>query len=208
MARFSFPSPLYCITDRALSRGRSNLAVAAALMDAGVRILQYREKVIGMRERYDECREIRAITRAHRALFIVNDDIGLALACGADGIHVGQHDLPVDAVRRAVGKKMIIGLSIENSAQLDIAALHADYFGVGPVFATATKDDAAPPLGLDGLRECVAKAKRPVVAIGGIKEMNVRSVLDTGAQCAAIISDIVGAEDIGMKIEGVLKEVG
>ncbi|MEK6797177.1 MAG: thiamine phosphate synthase [Spirochaetota bacterium] len=205
MKRFEFPSPLYCITDRTLSLGRSNLLVASALMDAGVRILQYREKTLSPRERYAECREIRALAKMHHALFIVNDDIGLALAVSADGVHVGQHDLPADAVRRAVGTKMIVGLSIENVHQLaDSAADAADYFGVGPVFATATKDDAAPPLGLEGLRECVKKAKRPMVAIGGIKEANVRSVMGTGAQCAAIISDIVGAEDIGEKVGRIL----
>ncbi|MBI4976227.1 MAG: thiamine phosphate synthase [Spirochaetes bacterium] len=202
--KFAFPSPLYCITDESLSRGRDNISVIRMMLSAGVKIIQYREKNKSMRDKYTECVLIRRLTADAKALFIVNDDIHLALAVHADGVHIGQHDMPCDVVRGLV-TDMILGLSIETAAQLnDPAASSADYFGVGPVFSTATKPDAAAPLGLEGLTGIVRMTDKPVVAIGGIKESNMTDILKTGAHCAAVISDIVGADDIPAKIKRLL----
>lgn len=196
---------IYGVTDRGLSRGRSNREVVQAMLDAGVEIIQYREKELTTRQKYAECREIRELCAARKACFIVNDDIELALAVAADGIHIGQDDLPAEKTRELVGEEMIIGLSTITREQADEAeaAGVADYLGVGPVYDTATKKDAAAAVGLEYLDYVVRHCRTPVVAIGGIKESNAAEVVKHGVNCAAIISDIVGAEDIGEKIRAI-----
>ncbi len=200
---------IYGVTASELSRGRSNGEVVRQMLECGVKIIQYREKTLSMREKYTECREIRQLCRQFDACFIVNDDVSLALAVKADGVHVGQSDLSPEAVREIVGEDMIIGLSITEPEQIKDAIKSGvvDYFGVGPIFATATKPDAAMPFGLPGLKKCASFCRLPIVAIGGIKEANVASVIDNGADCAAIIGDIVGSADIPAKINAIRAEI-
>jgi thiamine-phosphate pyrophosphorylase len=144
-----------------------------------------------------ECLEIRRLTRAADVLFIVNDYVEIALLAEADGIHVGQDDLPVPDVRRLVGPDMLIGLSTHAPEQARAAAsLGADYIGVGPIFSTQTKADVVDPVGFDYLDHAVAHAGLPIVAIGGIKKHNIAEVARHGARCFALVTEIVGAPDI------------
>jgi thiamine-phosphate pyrophosphorylase len=151
--------------------------------------------------KYEECLQLRAMTREAGAAFIVNDDIDLALLTGADGVHVGQEDLPVEAVRALVGEGMAVGLSTHSPAQARAAvSLGADYIGVGPIFATRTKEDVCAPVGFEYLDFVVRNIDLPFVAIGGIKEHNIKEVAGHGARCMALVTEITAAEDIRGKI--------
>lgn len=193
---------LYCLTDSKLSRGRDNLTIVEQMLSAGVRVVQYREKDRSQLAMYKECLAIRDLTHSFGATFIVNDDIALAMAVCADGVHVGQDDLPVPAVRLLVGESMLIGLSTHTPEQAQAAVCSgADYIGVGPVYSTLTKKDVGDPVGLfyvDYVAKNIALAS---VAIGGINAVNVAEVIRHGADCAAMISDIVSATDIGQQIQ-------
>jgi thiamine-phosphate pyrophosphorylase len=193
---------LYGLTAEKFSLGRSNQDVVRAMLDAGVRIIQYREKSKKMGEKYAECQALRNMTREYGAAFIVNDDIDLALLVDADGVHVGQEDLPVAAVRRLVGPDVAIGLSTHAPDQARAAMLAgADYIGVGPIFSTRTKEDVCAPVGLDYLDFVASEIPRPFVAIGGIKAHNLAEVLARGGRCAALVTEIVGAQDIAATVD-------
>ncbi len=195
---------LYGITDSRLSLGRSVTEVVGALLDAGVRIIQYREKNKYAGEMLEECRALRELTARAGACFIVNDHVDIAMICGADGVHVGQEDLPVPEVRRLVGPEMIIGLSTHKPEQARAALEQgADYIGVGPIYATKTKVDVVAPVTLDYLDWVVANQTLPFVAIGGIKAHNIAEVVAHGAACCALVSEFVGAEDIGGSVRAV-----
>lgn len=195
---------LYGITAGEYSLGRSNPEVVRQLLEAGIKVIQYREKERKIGEQYRECLEIRQLTREYEACLIVNDHIDLALAVGADGIHLGQDDLPVDQARKLVGEQMIIGLSTHSPEQADAAvAAGADYIGVGPIFKTFTKKDVCDPVNLSYLDYVVAHHSIPHVAIGGIKEGNVAEVARHGARCIAMVTELVGAVDIGAKVRAV-----
>ncbi len=192
---------LYAITAEKMSRGRSNTEVVAQMLAAGIRFLQYREKEKSARDMYEECRALRQMTRAAGASFIIDDFVDLALAVDADGVHIGQTDLPPAAVRQLVGPTKVIGLSTHNLEQLqaanDLGNL-VDYIGVGPVFPTRTKVTAA--VGLDYVRQAAHSSLLPYVAIGGIKEHNIAAVAEAGADTVAVVSGIVGAVDIDASI--------
>ena len=192
---------IYALTDSRLSLGRPVLEVARALLGAGVRLIQYREKRLPAGAMLEECRELRRMTREAGACFIVNDHVDIAMLVEADGVHVGQDDLPVAGVRRLVGAEMIIGLSTHSPDQARAAvAAGADYIGVGPIFATRTKEDVVAPVGFSYLDWVVANIRLPFVAIGGIKEWNAADVAAHGADCCALVSALVGAENIGAAV--------
>ncbi|WP_165176496.1 thiamine phosphate synthase [Desulfovibrio sp. ZJ369] len=195
---------LYALTDARLSLGRPLADVAQALLDAGVRILQYREKKLKAGQMLEECRLLRRLTREAGACFIVNDHIDIAMLVEADGVHIGQEDLPLPEVRRLVGPKMIIGLSTHTPDQARAAvAAGADYIGVGPIFATQTKEDVVDPVGFGYLDWVAANISVPFVAIGGIKAQNIGEVVRHGAQCCALVSELVGAPDIRERVAAV-----
>lgn len=151
---------------------------------------------------YEECLALRAMTQETGALFIINDHLDLALAVGADGVHIGQDDLPLSTVRELVGPDLLIGVSTHSPAQAQAAVKDgADYIGVGPLFATHTKIDVCDPVGLDYLDYVVKNLKIPFVAIGGIKEHNLAEVIKTGARTVALVTEIVGNPDIPGKIK-------
>ncbi len=192
---------LYGLTAEKFSLGRDNEEVARAMLDGGIRIVQYREKTKKMGRKYEECLRLRSMTREAGAAFIINDDIDLALLVGADGVHVGQEDLPVTAVRSLVGGNMAIGLSTHAPEEARAAAvLGADYIGVGPIFATSTKEDVCAPVGLEYLDFVANGIDLPFVAIGGIKEHNLSEVVARGARCVALVTEITGARDIEGRI--------
>lgn len=193
---------IYGITAEEYSLGRSNIAVVQEMVDAGIKIIQYREKEKSMRQKYLECLKLREITRQAGAFFIINDHVDLALLVEADGVHLGQDDLPPEAVRKLTGERMFIGLSTHSPVQAveAVQSKVVDYIGVGPIFATATKKDVCAPVGIEYLDYVVKNIKLPFVAIGGIKEHNLPEVLGHGARCIAMVTEIVGAKDIRTKV--------
>ena len=191
---------IYALTDSRQSLGRPTLEVVGRMLAAGIKLLQYREKDQPAGARLAECQAIREMTRRAGCAFIVNDHVDLALLCEADGVHVGQEDLPLAAVRRLVGRGRIIGVSTHRRIEAEAAiAGGADYIGVGPLFATATKKTTR-PVGLAYLEEIVSFCPIPFTAIGGVNELTLPEVLRRGARCCAIVSDITLAEDIPAKI--------
>ena len=188
---------LYVVTGMEFSGGRPYRDVINACIEGGAGIIQLREKNWPVSRVVQVGREVRDITRKNGVLFIVNDRVDLALALEADGVHVGQEDLPLQVVRKLVGSKLIVGVSAGTPEQaLEAERNGADYIGVGPVFPTETKKDARPPRGLEILGQIRQAVSLPMYAIGGIKLHNVASVIRAGADGAAVISAVVGAADI------------
>lgn len=202
MARnYRFTTDLYCITAEEHSVGRSNIEIVKEMIAADIKIIQYREKDKKMKAKYEECQVIREMTRDAGVTFIVNDDIELAILVKADGVHIGQDDLPIEKVRELVGEEMIIGLSTHSPQQAQDAVLRgADYIGVGPIFKTATKKDVCQPVGFEYLDYVIQHIKIPFVAIGGIKVHNIPEVAQRGAACIAVVTDITSAPDIKARI--------
>lgn len=199
---------IYGITSESHSMGRTNVEVVRTMLDAGVRLIQYREKEKEMGEQYNECMEIRQLTRAVGAGFIVNDHPDLALMAAADGVHIGQKDPPLEAVRKLVGPSMVIGLSVRSPEQArDAVRRGADYLGVGPVYHTATKKDASDPVGFACIDYLAGTADIPFAAIGGIKAHNVAEVISHGASCVCLVSEIVGASDITATIKKIRQTI-
>ncbi len=199
---------LYCLTAEEYSLGRSNIDVVGQMIDAGVKLIQYREKEKSMKEKYNECTQIRKMTQTAGVFFIVNDHVDLAMVVDADGIHVGQEDLPVSEIRRITGGKMAIGLSTHSVDQAkDAVEKGVDYIGVGPVFKTTTKKDVCDPVGFGYLEYVVNNIDIPFVAIGGIKENNVGDIIKRGARCVAMVTEIVGANDIGKTINTIRNKI-
>lgn len=198
-------TPIYTITAESMSNGRDNIEVVGKMLQAGIKFIQYREKEKQGLDRYNECLKLRQMTREAGAVFIIDDFVDLAMAVDADGVHIGQTDLPPQVVRRLIGDDKIIGLSTHGEAQLQKANELGDiidYIGVGPVFATQTKKTAT-PVGFSYVEYAVRNSKHPFVAIGGIKEHNICDVAAHGAKTFAIVSEIVGADDIVGKIKSI-----
>ena len=190
-----FPTPLYVILDRAAARGRELPALLEAVLAGGGRVVQLREKTMPMAELFPLARTLRERCRRAGALFIVNDRADLALALGADGLHVGQEDLPAAAARRILRPGMILGVSTHDEPQARRAREDgADYIAVGSIFPTGTKTGFQ-LVGLDLLRELRPRLGVPVVAIGGITEANAAQVMEAGADAAAVISAVCGTPD-------------
>lgn len=161
---------------------------AAELIAGGISLLQYRNKSGNGRRMLDEARALRELN----AKLIMNDRADLCLAASFDGVHVGQDDLSPAAVRSVIGDKLILGVSTHNPEQVRAAELTAaDYIAVGPVFATGSKLNPDPVIGLDGVRLARSLTSKPLVAIGGITRQNCRSVIEAGADCVAVISDLI-----------------
>ncbi|MBM6832452.1 thiamine phosphate synthase [Megamonas hypermegale] len=198
-------NPIYTITAEAMSNGRDNIEVVGQMLKAGIKFIQYREKTKPALDRYNECLKLRQMTRDNGAIFIIDDFIDLAIAVDADGVHIGQTDLPAQVVRQLIGNDKIIGLSTHSEEQLQKANMLGDiidYIGVGPVYATQTKKNAV-PVGFSYVEYATKNSKHPFVAIGGIKEHNICDVAAHGAKTFAIVSEIVGADDIVGKINSI-----
>jgi thiamine-phosphate pyrophosphorylase len=191
------PLDLYLVTDRRLSGPRGVEAMVAAAVRGGVTSVQLRDDDTPTPDLVVLARRLEALLGPSGVPMIVNNRLDVALEVDADGVHVGQADTPVDEVRAQLGSAAILGLSITDPAQL--AAVDpggVDYLGVGPVFATGTKPDAAPAMGLDGLRACRrAAGGLPIVAIGGINATNAAEVVAAGADGVAVVSALCAADD-------------
>ena len=187
---------LYLVTDRGLSRGRPTPEIVRAAVRGGVTCVQLREKTCSTREFIAEALAVRDFLKWRGVPLIINDRVDVALAVGADGVHLGQGDLPLAEARAILGESKLIGISAE-SLRDAVAAENAgaDYLGVSPIFATPTKTDTAAPLGLEGLRAIRRQVKLPLVAIGGLNAGNAAAVIGGGADGVAVVSAIVAADD-------------
>jgi thiamine-phosphate pyrophosphorylase len=186
---------LYVIVDPQACRGRAAVDVARMALEGGARVIQWRDKLRDKGDQLVDARAIVALGRGSGAICIINDHADLALATGAHGVHLGQHDLPVDAVRAIVGAEMIIGASTNSAAEARAAAAAgADYVAVGAIFFTETKDNTR-PADVARIREVKAAVRVPLVAIGGINALNIASVIEAGAGAAAVITAVCAADD-------------
>lgn len=186
---------LYLVTDRGLARGRTTAEIVRAAVAGGVTCVQLREKNGPTRLFVEEARLVRDVLAGTGVPLIINDRVDVALAVGADGLHLGQTDMSL-ADARAIAPGLIIGVSVENPEQALLAQTQgADYLGLSPVFSTPTKTDTAPPLGLDGVALIRSRASVPMVGIGGIGPGNAAQVLRAGCDGVAVVSAIVAASD-------------
>jgi len=187
---------LYLVTDRRLAGPRSLDDVVRAALRGGVAAIQLREKECPTRDFVDLARALKAILAPAGVPLIVNDRVDVALAACADGVHIGQSDMQYGDVRRLLGPDAIIGLSVETPEQAQRAAsFDVDYLGVGPIFPTPTKTDAAPAWGIEGLAALRSASRHVLVAIGGIHRENAGDVIRAGADGIAVVSAICAAED-------------
>lgn len=203
--RIAIPKGVYGITGDNFAHGKSNLECVKAMIEGGIKIIQYRDKTKSIKEKVKEAKEIRELCRKHGVVFIVNDHIDIALLVDADGVHIGQDDMSPADVRKLIGNNKIIGLSTHSEEQGMKAYLDpdVDYIGVGPIFPTTTKDTA--PVGLEYLEYVVKNLHLPFTAIGGIKEHNLHEIISRGAKNVCLVSDIVGAPDIAKKVRELQK---
>lgn len=185
---------LYLVTDRSLSMGRSLEEIVSEAVAGGVTIVQLREKETPTGEFVELAQRLKEILGPYKVPLIINDRVDVALAVDADGVHIGQSDMPYEIARKLLGPDKIIGLSVENMDDLLRAnELDVDYVGISPVFSTSTKTDTAPPFGIDGLKEAVRLSVHPTVGIGGMNRDTVAEVIQTGCDGIAVVSAISSA---------------
>jgi len=205
---FSIPR-LYAIIAPARAGGRSPVTVARELLSAGVRLIQFRDKQASSRQLYETCVEFKALLRDSGCSLVVNDRADVARAVDAEGVHLGQDDLPVEMARRVLAPDKWIGFSthsLDQVAEADRST--ADYIAFGPIFPTASKENPDPVVGLEGLRQARRATGKPLVAIGGITLQNAREVLAAGADSLAVIGDLLNAPDIGGRAREFLRVLG
>lgn len=196
---FAQSNLLYLITDRTIAR-LSHTQIVRKALRAGVRTVQLREKNMSGKDLYKEALAIKEIVKKYGATLIINDYVDVAKAVDADGVHLGQEDMPVEEARIILGNRKVIGASTHSLAQaLGAERAGADYIGFGPVFRTSTKN-AGRPKGIDGLKKIRKRIHIPVVAIGGITWENINEVLKSGADACAIVSGIL-AGDINANVK-------
>lgn len=182
---------VYFITSRDF--GRTHEEIAEMAFSGGVKTIQFRDKNMKSGEMLKTAQRLRDLSDDYEATLIINDRVDIALASDADGVHVGQEDIPAKEVRRVF--EGIVGVSVHNVKEAVEAEQYADYLGAGPVFATTTKKDASTPIGLPGLKEIVDAVSIPVVAIGSINPKNISDVLEVGVDGIAVISAIAAAKE-------------
>ncbi|SFL77408.1 thiamine phosphate synthase [Candidatus Frackibacter sp. WG13] len=198
---------LYVITNQSISQGKSNLEVVKEDIAGGADIIQLREKNMSAKELVAMGIELKKITARKGIPLIVNDRVDIALAINANGVHLGQDDLPIKEARKILGRDKIIGISTHSLEQAKEAEANgADYIGVGPVFATQTKPDYT-PVGLDLVKKVSNEVNIPFVAIGGIKIDNVGQVLNVGVDRVAVVSGIVAADNVKLATKGYYEKI-
>lgn len=199
---------LYLVTDRNFLNGRSLKECVEDSIKGGVTLVQVREKDVSSRQFYNIAKEVQEVTSKYNVPLIINDRIDIALAINADGVHLGQSDMPIEIARKILGKDKIIGISAGNIEEaLEAQNKGADYLGLGTTFFTGTKKDINKPIGLDGLKELTKNIKIPSVAIGGINETNSKSVMETGVNGISVISAILNNDDIKTATENLYNKL-
>lgn len=197
---------LYAVTDRAFAKKQTLYEQVNSAIRGGITMLQLREKELSEAEFLKEAEKIKPLCRANDIPFIINDDVDVAVKCGADGVHIGQNDMAAEKVRQIIGDDMILGVSAQTTEQaVKAEEAGADYLGVGAVFPTSTKSDAL-SVSYETLKEICASVSIPVVAIGGICAENIKELSGSGIDGVALVSAIFGAEDIERECE-ILKKL-
>lgn len=200
---------LYAIIDPVQAGGGAALQVAETLLSAGVRLIQLRDKQASTRDLFEQARLVAVCVRSENGIFILNDRADVARAAGADGVHVGQEDLPVELARQILGEGKWVGYSTHVLAQVvEADKSSADYIAFGPIFPTASKARPDPVVGLEGLREARQATGKPLVAIGGITLQNARQVIEAGADSVAVIRGLLEAPDLAKRAQEFLKVLG
>lgn len=203
--KFTFPNSLYAIADTLGRAELSYLTLAEQLCAGGARLIQLRVKDLPSRDFLTLAQQVRAVCHHYGCVLIINDRADIALAVDAEGVHVGQEDLPLAAARKVLGSRKIVGVSTHNPAQAQAADRDgADYIGFGPVFGTTTKATGYSARGLEQLREIRSLVRLPIVAIGGITTDRAPATLAAGADAVAMISDLVLAADVAKKVQETL----
>lgn len=189
---------LYLVTDRGLACGRSTLEIVKAAVQGGVTCVQLRDKECSTLDFIEQARTVKDFLKARGVPLVINDRVDVALAVEADGVHLGQTDMPLEIAKKILGSSMFIGISAESLEDaLEAEKGGADYLGVSPIYATPTKTDTAPALGLEGLRDIRKAVNIPLVGIGGLNPGNAPAVIRNGADGVAVVSAIVAADDPG-----------
>ncbi len=199
---------LYLVTDRGLSRGRTNFQVIKKAVEGGVKVVQLREKEATTRDFLNEARAVREFCGDNNVTFIINDRIDIALAVDADGVHVGQDDMPIEYARRILGDEKIIGVSafdVNEAREAEKAG--ANYIGVSPIYTTPTKPELDKGVGLEGLKRIRQAVEIPLVAIGGLGPSNAYDVMIAGADGIAVVSAIVSADDPAASARAIKTEI-
>jgi thiamine-phosphate pyrophosphorylase len=190
---------LYLVTDTTMCGDRGVPETVRRAVAGGVTAVQVRDPQASGKRLCELVAQVRDVLADTGVPVLVNDRLDVALVSGADGVHLGQSDLPVEDARRVAGEGLVIGLSVSDATELavarDLPPGTVDYLGIGPVFDTPTKPDASAALGLDGLRELVADTSKPAVAIGGVKADNAAEVVRTGVAGLCVVSEICAADD-------------
>ena len=202
---------VYLVTDRGMCRNRPLQDVVLKAVQGGVSCVQLREKDLSTRDFIGEAVAVKKILVPFHVPLIINDRVDVALACGADGVHLGQQDMPYAMARKLMGDQAIIGLSVETWEEVEsVEKLDVNYIGVSPVFATPTKTDTKEPWGLAGLKKIKAFSRHTLVAIGGINASNAQSVAEAGADCLAVVSAVCSADDpaaAAVKLKNIMDDV-
>lgn len=204
----TWQSGLYLILDPTVCPDRSLAVILKAAAAAGARLVQYRNKSASMKEAFDEALPLRELARDLGVVFIVNDRCDLALAVEADGVHVGQRDMPYADARRVMGPDKLIGVSTHTAEQVrEAAQLEPDYIGYGPIFTPASKQDHDPVVGLEGLRQIRRLTSLPIYAIGGIQLEQAHAVMQAGADGIAVISAVLKMADVTRAVQDLLAQI-
>lgn len=197
-----FDLSLYLVTDRTLLLGKSLEFTVKEAVEGGVTMVQLREKDCSSAEFYHLAVSMKQLLAPYHVPLIINDRLDIALACDAEGLHIGQSDLPYPVARKLLGKDKIIGLSVENIEDVMTAnTLDVDYIGISPVFDTNTKSDTAKALGLEGVKEIGKLSAHPSVGIGGINQSNAGAIIEAGADGVSVVSAIISAENPRLSAE-------
>lgn len=197
---------VYVITDRYINPLHDHISLSKAAIDGGACIVQLRDKNATTRQLIDWAMAIRQMTAGTDTLLIINDRVDVAMACDADGVHLGDDDMPVEIARRLIGDGMLIGRSVDNVEQaIEAERMGADYVSIGAVFPTATKPDAAQAVGIETVRAVKMAINIPVVAIGGITHDNAPSVIEAGADAIAVISAVAMSREPLMAVKELVR---
>ncbi|MCX8744058.1 thiamine phosphate synthase [Snodgrassella sp. B3882] len=201
---------LYLVLDPVLCGGIAGMVQTTQLAVAnGVTAVQLRsEQAYDRRDWYQAALALKEVLAETTVPLLINDQVDVAMAVQADGVHVGQSDLPVDVVRKLIGTEKLIGLSVSNASQMQsVPWEQVDYLGIGPIYPTNSKSDAAPVLGVEQLQKLVQSKQCPAVAIGGINRSNITQVMQTGVDGVAVISAICAQPDVGAATQQLLQQI-
>ncbi|MCD6231947.1 thiamine phosphate synthase [Candidatus Aerophobetes bacterium] len=200
---------IYLLTDPNLSSGRTHEEVVRESIAGGAKIIQLRDKIATTRKLIEIGKKLREMTLKAGVIFIVNDRVDIALSVDADGVHLGEDDMPIAYARKILGEGKIIGISVDNVEKAKIAeAEGADYIALGPIFSTKTKINAGEPVGVEEIKKVKSIVRLPVIAIGGINLQNIQLVAMAGADSVAVISAVVGAPDIRRAMKELVEKMG